>query len=70
MNEKFGITGGRNVDLPATDCRADDHLDDIGGHIRRARKLFKPIQPSNLEYELIRQKIANREARERLGCFT
>ena len=70
MNEKFRIAGGRNFDVPAADCRADDYLDDLSSHIRRARKLFKPIQPSNLEYELIRQKIANQEARERLGCFT
>lgn len=70
MNEKFGITGGRDVDLPATDCRADDDMAGLGDHLRRSRKLFKPIQPSNLEYDLIRQKIANQEARERLGCFT
>lgn len=70
MNEKFRIAGGRDVDLPATDCRADNGVDDLGYHISRARKLFKPIQPSNLEYELIRHKIANQEARERIGCFT
>lgn len=70
MNEKFRIAGGRDVDLPAADCRADNGVDDLGYHISRARKLFKPIQPSNLEYELIRHKIANQEARERIGCFT
>ncbi len=70
MHEKFRLAGGRDVDLPATDCRADDGMADLGHHISRARKLFKPIQPSNLEFELIRHKIANQEARERIGCFT
>ena len=70
MNEKFRIAGGCDFDLPAADCRADNGMADLGDHLRRSRKLFKPIQPSNLEYELIRQKIANQEARERLGCFT
>lgn len=70
MNEKFRIAGGRDVDLPATDCRADNGMDDLNNHLRRAQKLFKRIQPSNLEYDLIRQKIANQEARERIGCFT
>lgn len=67
MNETFRIAGGRDVDLPAADCRADDYLDDINNHISRARKLFKSIQPSNLEYEIIRAKEVNREARKLLG---
>ncbi len=73
MNEKLRIAGGRDVDLPAADCRADDYLDDINNPISRARKLFKSIQPSNLEYEIIRAKEINREARKLLGfvgCFT
>ena len=70
MNAKIRTAGGRDVDLPAVNSRADDGVDDLGAHIRRAGKLFKPQQPSNLEYELIRQRVANQDARERLGCFT
>jgi len=40
---------------------------DFVRHVSRAKKLFKPIQPSNLEYEIIRSKEANREARALLG---
>lgn len=67
MNETFRITGGRDVDLPAADRRLDADLDDLNSHISRARKLFKPIQPSNLEYEIIRAKEVNRQARALLG---
>lgn len=67
MNEKLRIAGGRDVDLPDADCGVDDYLDDLNSHISRARKLFKPIQPSNLEYEIIRAKEVNREARKLLG---
>lgn len=67
MNEKLRIAGGRDVDHAAADCRIDDGLDDLSYHISRARKLFKPCQPSNLEYELIRQKIVNQEAEELLA---
>lgn len=67
MNETFRITGGRDVDLPAADRGADDYMDDLNNHLRRARKLFKHIQPSNLEYEIIRAKEINREARKLLG---
>lgn len=67
MNEKLRIAGGRDVDLPAADRGADDYMDDLNSHVSRARKLFKPIQPSNLEYEIIRAKEVNREARKLLG---
>jgi hypothetical protein len=40
---------------------------DLMRHVSRAEKLFKRIQPSNLEYEIIRSKEANREARALLG---
>jgi hypothetical protein len=50
-------------------CYPDDDLDchtlrDLGRHIERAQRLFRPKQPSNLEYEIIRQKEINREIRE------
>jgi hypothetical protein len=45
----------------------DLDMADFVRHVSRAEKLFKPIQPSNLEYEIIRAKEANREARAMLG---
>lgn len=40
---------------------------DLLPHIRRAERLFRREQPSNLEYEIIRQKEINREAELLLG---
>jgi len=45
----------------------DLDMADLMRHVSRAEKLFRPIQPSNLEYEIIRAKEANREARAMLG---
>jgi hypothetical protein len=67
MDAKLRIAGGRDVDLHRADSQFDADLDDLNNHISRARKLFKPIQPSNLEYEIIRAKEINREARALLG---
>ena len=67
MNEKLRIAGGRDVDLHRANSQFDADLDDLNSHVSRARKLFKHIQPSNLEYEIIRAKEVNREARKLLG---
>ena len=45
----------------------DLNMADFLPHFSRAEKLFKRIQPGNLEYEIIRAKVANREARALLG---
>lgn len=67
MDEKFR-TSRHGIIFDHADPRdLDFDLDDFMPHVRRARKLFKPIQPSNLEFELIRSKEANREARTLLG---
>ena len=67
MNEKLGTTR-HGIILNDPNCRdLDPDLVDLLRHVSRARKLFKPIQPSNLEYEIIRSKEANREARALLG---
>jgi hypothetical protein len=55
-------------------CYSDDDLDchslcELGSHIERAQRLFRPNQPSNLEYEIIRQKEINREMREAEESF-
>jgi len=45
----------------------DLDMADFLPHFSRAKKLFKPVQPGNLEYEIVRAKEANREARAMLG---
>ena len=67
MNEELRTPRLRIVrnDTDPRDLDAD--LADLMRHVSRAKKLFKPIQPSNLEYEIIRSKEANREARALLG---
>jgi hypothetical protein len=70
MNEELRTPRLRIVHNDTDPRDLDADLADLNNHLSRAQKLFKRIQPSNLEYELIRQKIANQEARERLGCFT
>ena len=59
---RHGIILG-NADLRDLDL----DMADLMRHVSRAEKLFRPIQPSNLEYEIIRAKEANREARAMLG---
>lgn len=67
MNEKLR-TARHGVFFDDADYRdLDLDLADFMRHVSRAKKLFKPIQPSNLEFELIRSKEANREARALLG---
>jgi len=67
MNEELR-TARHGVFLDDADPRdLDPDLADFMRHVIRAEKLFKPIQPSNIEYEIIRSKEANREARELLG---
>lgn len=41
-----------------------DTLLQLQPHIERAERLFRPDQPSNLEYEIVRQKEIQREMRE------
>lgn len=67
MNEKLGTSRFRLVYNDADPRDLDADMADFMRHVRRAEKLFKPIQPSNLEYEIIRSKEANREARALLG---
>lgn len=67
MDEKFR-TARHGIILGNADLRdLDLDMADFVRHVSRAEKLFKPIQPSNLEYEIIRAKEANREARAMLG---
>ena len=67
MNEELR-TARHGVFLDDADPRdLDLDLADFMRHVSRAKKLFKPIQPSNLEFELIRAKEANLEARTLLG---
>ena len=67
MNEELR-TARHGVFLDDADPRdLDLDMVDFVRHVSRAKKLFKPIQPSNLEYEIIRSKEANREARALLG---
>ena len=67
MNEELR-TARHGIILGNADLRdLDADLADLMRHVSRAEKLFKPIQPSNLEYEIIRSKEANREARALLG---
>jgi len=67
MNEELR-TAWHGIILGNADLRdLDADLADLMRHVSRAEKLFKPIQPSNLEYEIIRSKEANREARALLG---
>jgi hypothetical protein len=67
MDEKFR-TARHGVVFDDADPRdLDLDMADLMRHVSRAEKLFKPIQPSNLEFELIRAKEANRQARELLG---
>jgi hypothetical protein len=67
MNEKLR-TARHGIILNDPNCRdLDLDMADFMRHVRRAEKLFKPIQPSNLEFELIRSKEANRQARALLG---
>lgn len=67
MNEKLGTSRLRLVHNDADPRDLDLDMADFMHHVRRAEKLFKSIQPSNLEYEIIRSKEANREARALLG---
>lgn len=67
MNEELR-TPRHGIILGNADLRdLDADLADLMRHVSRAEKLFKRIQPSNLEYEIIRTKEANREARAMLG---
>jgi hypothetical protein len=67
MNEELR-TARHGVVFDDADPRdLDADLADLMRHVSRAEKLFKRIQPSNLEYEIIRSKEANREARALLG---
>jgi hypothetical protein len=67
MNEELR-TARHGIILGNADLRdLDADLADLVRHVSRAEKLFKRIQPSNLEYEIIRSKEANREARALLG---
>jgi hypothetical protein len=67
MDEKFRTPRLRIVHNDADPRDFDLDMVDFVRHVSRAEKLFKPIQPSNLEYEIIRSKEANREARALLG---
>jgi hypothetical protein len=67
MNEKLGTPRLRLVYNDADPRDLDVDMADFMRHVGRAEKLFKHIQPSNLEYEIIRSKEANREARALLG---
>ena len=67
MNEKLGTPRLRLAYNDADPRDLDVDMVDFVRHVNRAKKLFKPIQPSNLEYEIIRSKEANREARALLG---
>jgi len=67
MNEELRTSRFRVISNDADPRDLDLDMVDFMRHISRAKKLFKPIQPSNLEYEIIRSKEANREARALLG---
>ena len=67
MDEKLRTPRLRIVHNDADPRDLDADLADLMRHVSRAEKLFKCIQPSNLEYEIIRSKEANREARALLG---
>jgi hypothetical protein len=67
MDEKFRTARLRLIYDDADPRDIDIDMADFMCHLNRAEKLFKPIQPSNLEYEIIRAKEANREARAMLG---
>ena len=67
MNEELRTPRLRLVSNDADMVDLDTDMADFMCHLSRAKKLFKPIQPSNLEYEIIRSKEANREARALLG---
>lgn len=67
MNEELRTPRFRIVHNDADPRDLDLDMVDFVRHVSRAKKLFKPIQPSNLEYEIIRSKEANREARALLG---
>jgi len=67
MNEELRTPRLRIVHNDTDPRDLDADLADLMRHVSRAKKLFKPIQPSNLEYEIIRSKEANREARALLG---
>jgi hypothetical protein len=67
MNEELRTPRLRIVHNDADPRDLDLDMADLMRHVSRAEKLFKPIQPSNLEYEIIRSKEANREARALLG---
>jgi len=67
MDEKLRTPRLRIVHNDADPRDLDADLADLMRHVSRAEKLFKRIQPSNLEYEIIRSKEANREARALLG---
>jgi hypothetical protein len=67
MDEKFRTARLRLVYDDANPRDLDFDMADFVRHVSRAEKLFKRIQPSNLEYEIIRSKEANREARALLG---
>jgi hypothetical protein len=67
MNEELRTPRLRIVHNDADPRDLDLDMADLMRHVSRAKKLFKSIQPSNLEYEIIRTKEANREARALLG---
>jgi hypothetical protein len=67
MNEELRTPRLRVISNDADPRDLDLDMVDFVRHVSRAKKLFKPIQPSNLEYEIIRSKEANREARALLG---
>jgi hypothetical protein len=67
MNEELRTPRLRIVHNDADPRDLDLDMADLMRHVSRAEKLFKRIQPSNLEYEIIRSKEANREARALLG---
>jgi len=67
MNEKLRTPRFRIVHNDADPRDLDLDMVDLMRHVSRAEKLFKRIQPSNLEYEIIRSKEANREARALLA---
>lgn len=67
MNAKRRLTRDGIIYSDPIDDDPNYHLADFRDHVSRVKKLFKPIQPSNLEYEIIRAKEVNRQARALLG---
>lgn len=67
MDEKLRTARYGVISDDADPRDLDLDMADFMRHVSRAEKLFKPIQPSNLEFELIRSKEANRQARALLG---